>query len=164
MSVRECVQCSAETRKGDRCKKSTCKYSEFCRQHTIKLFELVLRPSNIPESGTGLYTTKNIPAKKRIAKYTGDIKTLEQYRENPSGYAVAIPRGRVIDARSTQSGIARYANDCRPVNRREGHCRGNNAKFSISTRKGETSAWLVSTKRIPADSEIFVSYGRDYWR
>ncbi len=161
---RDCVRCSAETRRGTRCKNTTCMYSEFCRAHTIQLFNLVLRNSTIPDSGKGLVTTVAIPPKTRIAKYTGDIKTIEEYRADPSGYAVNIPRGRVVDARSTQSGIARYANHCRTINKRRGECNGNNAKFSVSTRGGITSIWLVSTKRIPAGSEIFVSYGSGYWR
>jgi SET domain-containing protein len=164
MSVKECVQCSAQTRNGKRCKNTTCIYSEFCRAHTIQLFDLVLKKSSIPNSGKGLFTAVAIPPKKRIAKYTGDIKTIEQYKANPSGYAVAIPRGRVIDARSTQSGIARYANDCRLANKRNGDCKGNNSKFSISTRAGVTSIFLVSTKRISAGEEIFVSYGgKSFW-
>jgi SET domain-containing protein len=126
---------------------------------------LYLKPSSIPNSGSGLFTSKDIATKTRIAKYTGVIKTLSESQANPTGYDVAIPKGRVLDASSTQSGIARYANDCRTVNKKKKQCKGNNAKFSISTRKGVTSVWLVSTKAISAGSEIFVSYGGSaYWR
>ena len=164
MSIRECVTCSARTLKGIICKNRTCKYSKFCNVHTRKLFDLYLNPSAIPSSGSGLFTSKPIATKTRIAQYTGQIKTAAENQNNPSGYAVAIPKQRVLDAASTQSGIARYANDCRSANKREKHCKGNNAKFSISTRNGVTSVWLVSTKTIPANSEIFVSYGgSSYW-
>ena len=164
MSIRECVRCSAQTQKGARCKKRTCVYSEFCNTHTKKLFDLYLKPSSIPASGSGLFTSKHIATKTRIAKYTGEIKTAAENQENPSGYGLEIPKARVLDAASTQSGIARYANDCRSVNKREKQCKGNNSRFSVSTRKGITSVWLVSTKSIPANSEIFVSYGaRSYW-
>lgn len=164
MSIRECVRCSAQTRKGARCKNRTCIYSEFCNVHTKRIFDLYLKPSAIPSSGSGLFTSKPIATKTRIAQYTGQIKTAAENQRNPSGYAVAIPRQRVLDAASTQSGIARYANDCRSINKRENQCRGNNAKFAISTRKGVTSVWLVSTKPIPANTEIFVSYGgSSYW-
>ena len=161
MSKRECVRCSAQTRKGRRCKKTTCMYSTYCNVHTKQLFQLYLKPSSIPRSGRGLYTSKTIPANTRIAKYTGTIKP---QGGTPTGYDVAIPRGRVIDASSTQACIARYANDCRAQNKRDGQCSGNNSKFSVSTRNGVTSVWLVSTKRIAAGSEIMVSYGRSYWR
>jgi hypothetical protein len=129
------------------------------------LFNLYLKPSSIPNSGSGLFTSKDIATKTRIAKYTGVIKTLAESQANPTGYDVAIPKGRVLDASSTQSGIARYANDCRGKNKKKKQCKGNNAKFSISTRNGTTNVWLVSTKAISAGSEIFVSYGgASYWK
>jgi len=163
MSKRECVQCFATTKQGARCKKRTCIYSKFCNIHTKQLFNLYLKKSAIPNSGMGLITAKVIESKKRIAQYTGDILRADELPSNPTGYSVAIPHNKVIDASSTQSGIARYANDCRSSNKAQGHCKGSNAKFSVSTRKGVTSVWIVSTKRIPANTEIFVSYGRGYW-
>ena len=159
--MRECVQCLAATKKGSRCKNITCVYSEFCRVHTKQIFDLVLKPSQIPDSGTGLFTAVQIPKNKNIAKYTGQVKSQEEYNANPSGYAIAISRGRVIDAASTQDGIARYSNDCRTKNKKSGHCSGNNARFVVNHRND--TVWLRSTKNIPAGSEIFVSYGSGYW-
>lgn len=165
MSTRECVRCSAQTRKNTQCKRTTCIYSDFCSTHTKQLLGLYLRKSSIPESGKGLFTAKEIPPRTRIAKYTGTIKTRAAYNANPSGYGVGLPRGKVMNAASTQSGIARYANDCRPANRRLKQCKGNNSKFNVSVRDGINSVWLTSTKRIPANTEIFVSYGgRGYWK
>ena len=161
MSVRECVQCAAATRKGPRCKKNTCMYSEFCAVHTKSIFDLALKPSRIPGSGTGLFTTVAIPKNKNIAKYTGVIKSKTAYNENPSGYGVALSRGRVLDAASTQSGVARYVNSCRAANKRAGHCSGNNAKFVVNNRTD--SVWVRAIKNIPAGSEIFMSYGAGYW-
>jgi hypothetical protein len=71
---------------------------------------------------------KQIRAGRKIARYSGVIKTQEAYNASPGGYAVAIPRGRsrvprIIDAASTQSDLGRYANDCRPANRDENECR-----------------------------------------
>ena len=164
MSIRECVRCSAQTKKGARCKRTTCAYSTFCNTHTKQLFGLYLRKSSISGSGKGLFTVKEIPPKTRIAKYTGTIKTRTAYDAKPSGYGVGLPRGKVMDAASTQSGIARYANDCRTANQRLKQCKGNNSKFNVSARAGTSSVWLTSTKRIPANTEIFVSYGgRGYW-
>jgi len=165
MSIREGVQCSAGTKKGKghQCKKMTYIYSEFCKQHTESLFDLTLKPSSIPTAGTGLFTMKDIPKNHNIARYTGKIKTQEEYDRNPSWYGVAIPHKRVIDAASTQSGLARYANDCRSANKREGDCKGNNSRFVIATRAGKTTVWLRATKNIKAGSEIFISYGRKYW-
>ena len=132
--------------------------------HTRALFDLRLKPSLIQGAGKGLVTTKAINKNKNIAKYTGDIKTIADYNDNKSGYAVSIPKHRVVDAASTQSGLARYANDCRAHNQRAGQCNGSNARFVVNTVAGNTTIWLRSTKHIPAHSEIYVSYGIDYWR
>ena len=107
----------------------------------------------------------SIPSKTKIADYTGVIKTQAQNDVKPSGYALAIPHGKVLDAASTQSGLARYANDCRAKNKRAGQCqcKGSNARFGTLTRGGVTRVWLTSTKMIRANSEIFVSYGKEYW-
>ena len=166
MSIRECVPCSALTRqgKGAPCKNNACATSEFCASHTRSLFDLVLKPSKIKEAGTGLYTTKDIPKNHNIAKYTGQIKTQEEFDASPSNYGIAIPHKRVMDAKSTQSGLARYANDCRTSNKKDGECKGNNTRFVLNTRAGKTTIWLRATKNITAGSELFVSYGSKYWK
>ena len=165
MSIRECVRCIAVTKhgRGHQCKKNTCIYSEFCKQHTESLFDLTLKPSSIPESGKGLYTIIALPKGHKIAQYTGQNVSQEEYELTDSGYGVNIPHGRIIDAASTQSAISRYANDCRAANVRAKQCKGTNARFSIHTRAGRTTIWVVATKNIPAHSEIFLSYGRGYW-
>jgi hypothetical protein len=128
------------------------------------LFDLRIKKSGIPNSGKGLFTTKRILKNKNIAKYTGDIKTLEDYNLIPGGtYGLEITRGRVLDASSTQSGIARYANDCREQARKMKKCKGINSRFVVSNRGGHTTVWLRSTKNIAVDDEIYVSYGRKYW-
>ena len=81
----------------------------------------------------------------------------------PSGYALSIPRGKIIDAAFTQSGLARYANGCRAGNKRAKQCKGSNSKFSTSTMGGVTRVWLTSTKLIRANTEVFVSYGKAHW-
>ena len=168
MSIRVCERCAAATRqgKGQQCKNSTCITSEFCTAHTKSLFDLSLKPSSIPRAGTGLFTMKAIPKNQKIARYTGKVITQAKYDEKPSGYGVAIdaPPDHVMDAASTQSGLARYANDCRSANKRAGQCKGNNSKFDMTTtRAGKTTIWLRATKNIKAGSEILISYGRKYW-
>ena len=166
MSIKECVRCSAATKqgRGPRCKKTTCIYSEFCPSHTKVLFDLALKPSGIPGAGKGLFTTVEIPKNRNISRYTGKIKTTAAYNANPSGYAVSISKGRVIDAASTQSALGRYANDCRRANRSAGQCAGPNARLVVSYKGGEPIIWLRATKKINANSEVFISYGAEYWR
>ena len=100
--------------------------------------------------------------KQKIIQYTGTIKTQAEYDDNPSGYGIAIPEGKVIDADSPQSSsIARYANDCLVADIEAGYCSGINSRYYAVTRGSETSVWIKATRYIPANSEIFVCYGGD---
>ena len=159
MSVRECVQCAAATKTGARCKNITCLYGEFCSVHTKQLFDLAIKPSNIKEAGKGLYTLIAIKKGTNIAKYTGKMMSDEEFEANPSPYGLEVKKNRLIDARSTQTGLARYANSCRKGDK----CKGNNSKFSISHRTNPPTVWLKATKNIKAGDEVFVPYGKRYW-
>ena len=160
MSVRDCQQCNAMTRYGRRCRRITCLYSSFCFQHTRRLERaLNLKKSHIPGGGTGLYAWNRIPYNTNIAEYTGnEIGIPDPNVHYP--YAVTRRDGTAVDASSTQSTIARYANDCRPANVAANHCQGNNARL-YENNNGRI--WLRSTRAIPAGQEIFVSYGDEYW-
>ena len=159
MSKRECVECAAQTRTGARCKNITCLYGEFCAIHTKQLFDLELKQSNIKNAGKGLFTMKAIKKGANIAKYTGTMVSDEEFEANPSPYGLVVKKNRLIDAASTQTGLARYANSCKKGN----NCKGNNSRFSISHRTNPPTVWLKATKNIKAGDEIFVPYGSKYW-
>lgn len=160
-SVRDCVRCEATKADGRRCTRNTCIYPKYCWQHFRSLKRLKLAPSNIPEAGLGLFTTRSFQPLTTIAKYTGNIFSNEAWAESPSDYGVQYSNDTVLDARSTQSAIGRYVNECKAVDRLAGICRGNNALL----RKTRLNNIIVESKvaRIPANSEIFAKYGNDYW-
>lgn len=162
MSVRDCVQCDAITKKGTRCTRNTCKYPKQCFQHARKSTGLSLQPSSIPGSGVGLFSMKRIKKNQIISPYTGVNMTKQAYSADRSGYGVYLPGNRVLDARSTQSSMARYANSCRTTNKNQKHCPGNNAKLAYNARQGTYN--LKATKVIPAGREVFASYGQGFWR
>jgi hypothetical protein len=64
----------------------------------------------------------------------------------------------VINALQTKSALARYANDARGFVRVKGML--NNADYVVDGLK----AYIESKKDIPAGEEIFVDYGKDYWK
>ena len=107
---------------------------------------------------------KRIKKGAKIAKYKGTVKSQAEYDKKPSGYGVSVAGGRVIDAASTQSSIARYANNCRGADKKAKECRGNNAKFSINNRTTPPTVWIKATKNIAAGTEILLAYGSGYWR
>ena len=160
MSVRDCVQCAAPTLTGNRCKNRTCIYTEFCNIHAKSILGLVLKKSGIPNSGKGLFTLVDIKKKQNIVRYTGEIISQDEHNIRDSGYGLKLSDNKIMDARSTQSCIGRYSNTCKTANKRAKHCKDNNARFVINPRND--TVWIRATKNIPANSEIFVSYGRGF--
>ena len=63
----------------------------------------------------------------------------------------------MIDAGPSKGAVARYANDARGMVRSAGI--NNNCTYIIEGRK----VYIQSLRRIPAGSELFVGYGKEYW-
>jgi len=171
MGERACDQCTAITKKGTRCKLTTCVIGPKCWIHTLAEDKLKVKKSHIKEAGKGLYAQKGRSKKDKstvfkkgstIAEYTGEILTRDQVNRMPvnqRAYILQHNNNRYIDAVKTNSGPARYANDCRASNKAKGECTGNNSKFTQSRHKMN----LKATKNIKNTDEIFVSYGSSYW-
>lgn len=121
--------------------------------------QLVVKPSLLPGAGNGLFTTVFIPKGTRIVEYKGKITTWKEvdHREGTNGYIYYVKRDHVIDASRTRSALARYANDARGISRLKGL--GNNAVYVEDGLK----VYIQATADIPAGSEIFVKYGKEYW-
>lgn len=115
-------------------------------------------PSSIPNAGLGLYTTRKRHAHEFICNYNGELLTAEQMNQRYSAdelaeFAVQISKNKFLDARDKRS-AASFMNDA--LN--SGFI--NNVKF-VATKK---NAAVFSIVDIPADSELFISYGTEYWQ
>ena len=160
MSVRECDRCHAITKSsGLRCRRNTCIYAKYCFQHTRVKLGLYLAKSSIPNAGKGLFTLHPIKKKAKICDYTGELVRLAGFEGD---YGIQMNKKLVLDGRSTQSALGRYANYCRSKNKKKGECTGQNSRFVINNKK--KTVYLKATKNIPAHGEIFVSYGANYWK
>lgn len=174
-SLRLCSQCKAMKNDGrHRCSRRTCKYGPLCWQHTQTRQGLEVKKSHIPGAGLGLFAKKEIPARQKIATYGGEILTQRQLDQRYPGrntlaqYALETGENthKFVDARATNSGVARYANDCRPANQAAGHCTGNNATLAqrATPRRPRVRPVLQAGRRaIPKGKEITTSYGAEYW-
>jgi SET domain-containing protein len=122
--------------------------------------QLFVKTSTIPNSGKGLFTKKFIPKGTRIVEYKGRISKWKDVKDEDgkNGYIFYITRNHVIDALRTTSALARYANDARGLSRITGLT--NNCDYI----EDGLHAYIESKKDIPAGSEIFVDYGKDYWK
>lgn len=121
--------------------------------------KLVVRPSTIPDSGMGLFTEVDIPKGTQIVEYKGRVSTWKEanHDDGDNGYIFFVNRNHVIDARRMKSSLARYANDAKGLSKVKGVV--NNAEYEpLGTR-----VFIKALRNIPAGSEIFVSYGKEYW-
>ncbi len=160
MSETQCSRCIALKKNGAQCTRNTCKYSNMCWQHTKSNKGLQIKPSGIPNTGLGLFTSKPFTNNQTIARFGGDIVPYEQYMMNPSGYGIHINNRTILDSKSTQSGMARYANTCKTENRRDGDCVSNNSRIVVNSRNQTAS--LKATRRIPTGNEVFAAYGNRF--
>ena len=122
--------------------------------------QLFVKKSTIPDSEKGLFTKKFIPKGTRIVEYKGRISTWKEVKDEDgkNGYIFYVTRNHVIDGRPTLKALARYANDARGLVRIKGIT--NNCDYITDGKK----AYIESKRDIPAGSEIFVDYGKDYWK
>ena len=79
-SIKECQRCTANTKRGTRCKNRTCR-DDLCWQHLKKEKHLRIKKSQIPGAGLGLWTTRKFKPSERIGKYTGEKMSRDKVDE-----------------------------------------------------------------------------------
>ena len=121
--------------------------------------QLKIKRSTLPGAGKGLFTTKFIPKGSRIVEYKGKISSWKDAdtQDGGNGYIYYVKRYHVIDALPRPKALARYANDAQGMIRVKGIT--NNSDYVEDGLK----VYIESKKDIPANSEIFVGYGKEYW-
>ncbi len=120
----------------------------------------MVKDSTLPGAGKGLFAKESIPKGSRIVEYKGRISAWKDVKDEDgrNGYIFFVNRNHVINALPTKSALARYANDARGLVKIKGLL--NNCEYVTDGIK----AYIESKKDIPAKSEIFVDYGKDYWK
>jgi SET domain-containing protein len=121
--------------------------------------QLFIGRSTLKGAGKGLFTTKPIPKGKKIVEYKGKVTRWREVddRDGLNGYIYYINRYHVIDAMETKEALARYANDAKGLLRGDGL--SNNCTYRIEGLR----VFIYSIRNIPAGSELFVGYGKEYW-
>lgn len=175
MSVRTGARCQARNESGGTCKRMTYKTGPYCWQHTIKKLGVQVKDSQMEGAGQGLIAKKEFDKGDDIVKYKGEVLTQDEtdarYGRGVGPYTITSyydrlkANRRITDARNTNSNVGRYANDCRPQDKRRGKCPGNNAIFvETATRENKNKpAVLEANKDIHPGQEIFTNYGSQYW-
>jgi hypothetical protein len=161
MSVRSVGLCTGTTDKGSRCRRRVAN-SEYCYQHLEKVKGLKIKPSHIAGGGMGLYAQKSFSRGSVVTDYGGSI--VQSRDPNFGGdYVLQLSARKFLDARKSNSGAGRFANDCRPANQRAGQCPGNNSQLESDPRNSH-NADIIATSSIHKGQEVFTSYGAQYWR
>ncbi|MDP9042578.1 MAG: SET domain-containing protein [Bacteroidota bacterium] len=121
--------------------------------------QLFVRKSSLPSGGKGLFTRKIIHKGTRIIEYKGKLTSWKEvdHRNGTNGYIYFINRKNVVDAYTYKKALGRYANDAEGTGRKKGL--KNNAMYEAVGLK----VFIDAIKDIPAGSEIFVGYGKEYW-
>ena len=121
--------------------------------------ELIIKRSQIPGAGKGLYTKKEIAKGERIVEYKGKVITWPEAKQQKyiNGYLFYVKRNYVIDAYSYIKALARYANDARGFAKIKGLT--NNAEYVVDGGK----AYIDAKRKIEKGEEILVAYGKEYW-
>lgn len=122
---------------------------------------LIVKTSQLPDAGKGLFTTKPIKKNSKIIEYKGEIIDWKEYEkrvsEDKDGYLFFINKNRCIDAYATPKFKARYANDAMGIKRVKGL--KNNATYQVF----DDRCYIVAERDIDAGEEIFVDYTKEYW-
>ncbi len=114
------------------------------------IYDLTIKDSLIPNAGLGVFTNSYIPAKSFIDEYTGSYHT----RNTISGYFFAIHDDLGIDAREYPRCYMAMINDSYNSNYK------NNCEFVVKNNRVE----IWSLTDIPIHSELYISYGSDYFK
>lgn len=140
-------------------------------------YNLFLAKSNIPNAGNGVYTHDYIPPNTLIDEYTGAIYTYN----HGGGYTFNVTDDYYIDARDYPRCYMGMVNDCSYIQRvkvrrkkrwvdktPESYYDAKNQRCVINctfvTDTETKRVYIHSTTGIEPGSELFVSYGDDYWK
>lgn len=122
--------------------------------------QLRVRKSSIPGAGKGLFTSVEILKGGLVTEYKGRLCRWKEVKDQDgyNAYIFKINESWAIDGLRTLSAKGRYANDARGIRRVAG-CRNNSEYITRGKR-----CYISATRRIRAGEEVFVDYGRAYWR
>jgi uncharacterized protein len=121
---------------------------------------LFVKKSQLPHSGKGLFTKKQITKGSRIVEYKGKLRSWKEakHEDGLNGYLMYITRNAVIDALPATHTLGRYANDAKGIVKVKGL--KNNCEYVSEGNK----CYIESIRTIKKGEEILVSYGKEFWQ
>jgi hypothetical protein len=156
-----CKTCIATTKSRSKCKLRTCIGVPYCWIHLLAKKHLRIKDSTIKNGGKGLFAFDPKQSanaiifrpQDTIINYVGEHlskRSLDnRYGDYTAPYAIALSKTRVIDS-ACKRGVASLANT------------NNKNKLNASFVKDKNKVYLIATKIIKNNNEIFVDYGDEY--
>lgn len=119
----------------------------------------ILKESTLTGAGTGLFTLNFIARGTCIVEYKGTVTSWKNvnHLDGKNAYVFYVNRNHVVDAHEHPLELARYINDARGLQKIKGIT--NNAYYVVKKKQ----IFVYALKNVPAGSEIFVAYGKEYW-
>jgi hypothetical protein len=151
------TRCRAFTSNSARCHHYTYFHAPLCYHHMTHLAHLDIRTSTLPNAGLGLFTLIDRPRGQIIASYGGERMNIEQLASRYKKpilhpYAIELHDHSYLDTARVRS-IASYINDAKTKE-----------KTNAELYEYDNNVYIHTIKPICAGEEIFVSYGKSYWR
>lgn len=115
-----------------------------------------VRASGIPGAGQGLFLTKSLESGALIGEYCGDMvsSVWRVFRLADHSYlADTGEAGIFVDARRPVDAMMRYVNH-----------HFDRSKLNCTMDRRGRQVFIVATRSIAADEELFLSYGERYWQ
>jgi SET domain-containing protein len=121
---------------------------------------LYTNPSQITNSGKGLFTAITIYKDEIIAIYKGKILTKSEAKtkaeKGKDKYFINLLDGTILDSMPIKC-FAKYANDATGFSKSDFK---NNAKIGLDENE---NVCLIATRKIKQGEEVFCNYGKRYW-
>ena len=158
---RDCVQCKATTKDGQRCKLQTCVRYPYCWIHLKSIDKLQVKNSSISGAGKGLYYVGKTPIAKdhKIVNYSA--KQVSKEKTPDSKYNLQIGKARFLDSKNPLNFVGRY------INATKGTDKQPNVRFTRGTiiydKDGRKTVPIYTKKRIQPNTELLLNYGSSYW-
>lgn len=152
-----------------RCKNKLGLYPEFCHLHTLAIHNVYIAPSQITKAGNGLFTG-SFGFKKGdiIGRYNekwnaAKLGQIEKRCENEDCWSyVFCDDEDKNDYKNTKcwDGLDIRSTLMRNINDAHGSTFKNNAYFDVI----RGNVYVIASKNIKPNKEIFVKYGSKYWK
>ena len=150
--MEKCPTCTATTKTGDRCKRTTCKWAPFCASH--KAYRV--GPSEIDGAGRGAFAVRELKKNSTVGTYViATVKQTEaQFRdEHPSGRATHT--AKIKNHFYTALGAGNRTHNQIGMLNTAPRGERNNARLLASGR-------VVTSRNVKFDDKLLLAYGSSY--